>query len=86
MRYDCRALAKYELNGRFYCAAHYDAKWRFENPEHGPQHDWVPAAVDNRPYHYCKLCLTIKVREGLAQGPCRGRCKIVLRESTFAAA
>jgi hypothetical protein len=74
-KYDCRRVGKYALGDKQYCAQHYDAKWRFENPEHGPQHDWW----EYRGLPCCRICMAVKQYEGLPQGPCRGRARIVLR-------
>lgn len=85
MRYNCRAVGKYPIADRVYCAHHQAIQWRFLNPEHGPQHDWhnhvnrITGEVDK--YEACRLCGSVKQREGLPQAPCSGRCVIVLREA-----
>jgi len=81
--YDCRAVGKYELDGRGYCASHYDTAWKVANPEYGQQHDWhfhvnrFTGEMDR--YETCCRCSAVKVHDGLPQCPCRGRqAEIVL--------
>lgn len=74
--YDCRYLGKYILNGKGYCAPHYDTAWRMLNPEIGQQHDWHVHVNrftgDRSPYPTCRICGSIKVHDGLPQALCRG--------------
>lgn len=76
IHYNCRAVGKYILGGKGYCAAHYDAVWRFKNPVYGQQHDWHlhvnQYTGETWPYETCRRCGDIRQREGLAQGPCKG--------------
>ena len=39
-RYDCRRVGAYVLNGKHYCAPHYDTTWKVQNPLYGQRHDW----------------------------------------------
>ncbi len=87
MHYNCRAVGKYELSGRFYCAHHHRIRERVENPELGQQHDWhrhvnrITGAVDT--YESCRRCGNVRQREGLPQSPCPGKMpRIVLREAS----
>lgn len=76
-RYDCRRVGHYVLDGKRYCAPHYDIAWKRENPEYGQQHDWhihinrFNGEADK--YETCRRCMAIKVHEGLPQCLCRGR-------------
>jgi hypothetical protein len=76
-KYNCRHVGNYRLEGRRYCGAHYDSKWRALNPELGPQHDWHIRLNSHTgepwPYETCRFCMSTKQHEGLPQGPCRGR-------------
>lgn len=82
-RYNCRAVGHYvmEANGKRYCGPHYDAKWKFLNPEFGQQHDWhihvnkFTGAPDR--YPTCRRCGDIKVYDGIVQLPCRGVMPII---------
>ena len=83
-RYDCRHIGHYVLNGKRYCATHYDTKWKFMNPIYGQQHDWhihlnrFTGEADK--YETCKRCGSVKQHEGLAQEPCYGKMpRITLR-------
>jgi len=83
-RYDCRSLGVYILNGRGYCAAHYDTAWKVQNPVLGTAHDWhfhmntCNGRLD--PYESCRRCGEIRPHEGLPVNPCRGVMpRIVLR-------
>ncbi len=75
-RYNCRSMGAYVLDGKGYCAPHYDATWKARNPVLGQQHDWHRHA--NRftgaedPYESCRRCGDVRQHEGLAQGPCGG--------------
>lgn len=75
-RYNCRCVGAYELNGRFYCAPHYDLSWKVQNPVIGQQHEWHVRmnGVTGKPYDYptCKRCGVVQVYDGLPQEPCRG--------------
>ena len=68
--YNCRCIGRYELEGKFYCASHYDAVWKWLNPVLGTCHDWEQRPGRN--YPTCRLCLAIKFVDGIAQGPCKG--------------
>ena len=74
--YNCRRVGAYVLNGKHYCAPHYDTSWKVQNPEYGQQHDWHVHA--NRftgeadKYETCRRCGFIRVHDGLPQSPCRG--------------
>jgi hypothetical protein len=75
-KYDCRAIGKFLLDGKDYCAAHYDTAWKVANPVYGQQHEWhfhvnhLNGNVD--PYPSCRRCGSVKQHEGLPQFPCRG--------------
>ena len=88
MHYNCRAVGKYTLEDRVYCAHHHSIQFRVLNPQYGQQHDWhnhvnrFTGEVDK--YESCRFCGSCKQREGLPQSPCSGPCRIVLRESEVA--
>ena len=76
MMYDCRRVGKYILNGKRYCAPHYDTTWKVQNPIYGQSHDWRihvhRFTGEASHYETCRRCGAIKVRDGLPQSPCRG--------------
>lgn len=83
-RYNCRAIGKYVLDGKGYCAHHYDIAWKVLNQIYGQAHDWhvhvnrFTGIADN--YPSCRRCGDIKVYDGLPQGTCGGVLpRIVLR-------
>lgn len=65
------------LNGRAYCAHHYDVSWKAQNPVYGQQHEWhyrvnrINGQVDA--YESCKRCGSVRQREGLPFTPCKGK-------------
>jgi hypothetical protein len=65
MRYNCRALGVYVLNGRGYCIRHYDTAWKVQNPVLGTAHQWGGTS--------CLRCGTIRLYDGLPVMPCPGR-------------
>lgn len=75
-RYDCRRVGAYVLNGKHYCAPHYDTTWKVQNPLYGQRHDWhthvnkFTGQADK--YETCRRCGVIRVYEGLPQRPCEG--------------
>ena len=82
--YNCRAMGKYVMCGKGYCAPHYDATWKLANPIIGQQHDWHFRVdmVTGKQYEIltCRMCGAVKVHDGLPQLPCRGKLsRIVLR-------
>jgi len=80
-RYDCRRIGKYVLNGKGYCALHYDAAWKFQNPEIGQQHEWHihvnRFTGESYPYPTCRICGAIKVYDGLPQCLCSGKMPVI---------
>ena len=73
-RYDCRCIGKYLLNGKCYCALHYDTVWKVTNPVYGTQHEWNLDDLRWREFvPHCVRCGVIRVYEGLPQLPCRGK-------------
>ncbi len=83
-KYDCRRIGKYLMDGKGFCAPHYDARWKALHPVLGQSHDWhrhvnrFTGAEDH--YESCRRCGHIRQLEGLAQGPCDGVMpEIVLR-------
>lgn len=80
-KYNCRAVGRFLLGDKGYCAAHYDLAWRIQNPVFGQQHEWglngfFPA------YRCCVKCGAIELHQGLPQSPCRGHLpRIVLSGS-----
>lgn len=79
--YNCRCIGHYDLNGRMYCAHHYDIAWKVSNPEYGQAHQWhfhvnrFTNAVDR--YESCKRCGVIRQHEGLPVTPCDGLMPII---------
>lgn len=77
MAYNCRSIGCFVLNGRGYCAHHYDVSWRTQNPEQGQAHLWhfhvnrFTGELDK--YESCKRCGNIRQREGLPFTPCDGK-------------
>lgn len=83
-KYDCRRVGKYVLDGKGYCAPHYDTTWKVCNPIYGQQHEWhfhvnhITGAVDK--YESCRRCGNIRLHEGLPLIPCEGKMpRITLR-------
>jgi len=83
-KYNCRHVGKYLLNGKRYCAHHYDTAWKVANPIYGQAHDWHIHVnrfngVPDR-YETCRRCADIRPYEGLPLLPCDGKMpQIVLR-------
>ena len=79
--YNCRAVGKYLLDGKRYCASHYDTKWKVLNPELGQAHDWHfhknRFTGEEDQYESCRRCMDVRVHEGLPQGPCRGVMPVI---------
>lgn len=77
MHYNCRAMGMFMLNGKGYCAQHYDTTWRTLYPQHGQQHDWHlhMNRYTGVPNHYetCRRCGHIRQRAGLPFSPCDGK-------------
>lgn len=71
-KYNCRAMGKFVLNGKGYCAPHYDITWKTQNPVFGQHHEWVDRTVGDKTYPVCKRCAAIQQHAGLPQSPCAG--------------
>jgi hypothetical protein len=87
MHYNCRAVGKYELSGRVYCAWHHRIQEERENPEYGQQHDWTTSASLTKLFFggidHCARCGVVRHREGIPQSPCGGKLpRIVCREAS----
>lgn len=80
--YNCRAIGAYVLNGRCYCAAHYDTAWKVANPIYGQQHDWQWEKTFKKGddmHECCALCGIGRPYDGLPLNPCDGKMpRIVL--------
>lgn len=76
-KYNCRALGRFLLGDKGYCAPHYDATWKATNPVYGQQHDWHirknHLTGEPWPYETCRICCDIRHLAGLAQDPCGGK-------------
>ena len=81
-KYNCRNIGMFLLNGKGYCAMHYDTAWRVLNPEFGQAHDWHrhvnKFTGEAYPYDTCRRCTAIRYHEGLPQSPCRGKIPIIV--------
>jgi len=75
MRYDCRCMGRFVLDGVGYCAAHYDIAWRVANPEHGQQHEWC--FKEWARWEMCRRCGSIRPYDGLPFVPCNGHASIL---------
>jgi len=69
-KYNCRCVGKFMLDGKRYCAPHYDIAWKVANPVYGQQHEWK--TVRGVEWKACSRCAAVQQREGLPQEPCRG--------------
>lgn len=86
IHYNCRAMGRFILGEKGYCAPHYDATWKAQNPVYGQQHEWHfrvnRFTGEKARCETCTKCGSIRLREGLAQSPCKGHFdQISVREA-----
>lgn len=83
-KYDCRRVGLYHLDGKRYCAPHYDTSWKVANPIFGQAHEWHihvnRFTGESDRYPTCRRCADIRPNDGLPLLPCDGKMpQITLR-------